>query len=58
MANKELNPGKTPERLFDRRTLERTIRKGQTTRKDYDEYVKKLPDRAANSEWIIVQEDD
>ena len=33
-------------RLFDVRTIDRTIRKGLTTRKDYDKYLKSLPDVA------------
>ena len=33
-------------RLFDVRTIERNIRKGLTTRKDYDKYLKSLPDAA------------
>jgi hypothetical protein len=31
-------------RLFDNRTIERNIRKGLITRKDYDKYLKSLPD--------------
>ncbi len=31
-------------RLFDVRTIERNIRKGLTTRKDYEKYLKTLPD--------------
>jgi hypothetical protein len=33
-------------RLFDVRTIDRTIRKGLTTRKDYEKYLKSLPDVA------------
>ena len=33
-------------RLFDVRTLERSIKKGLTTRKDYEKYLKSLPDAA------------
>ena len=33
-------------RLFDSRTVERNIRKGLTTRKDYEKYLKSLPDVA------------
>jgi hypothetical protein len=32
------------ERLFDSRTIERNIRKGLITRKDYDKHLKGLPD--------------
>ena len=33
--------------LFDFRTVERNIKKGLITRKDYEKYVKSLPDVAA-----------
>ncbi len=33
-------------RLFDRRTVERNIKKGLVTRKDYDKYMKSLGDSA------------
>ena len=35
-------------RLLDRRTIERNIKKGLITRKDYEKYLKALPDVAAN----------
>jgi hypothetical protein len=35
-----------PIRLFDVRTIDRTIRKGLITRKDYDKHLKNLPDVA------------
>lgn len=31
-------------RLFDRRVVERNIKKGLTTRKDYDKHLKSLED--------------
>jgi 2-oxo-4-hydroxy-4-carboxy--5-ureidoimidazoline (OHCU) decarboxylase len=34
--------------LFDRRTVERNIKRGLTTRKDYEKYLKSLPDAAGN----------
>jgi hypothetical protein len=33
-------------RLFDKRTVERNIKKGLVTRKDYDKYLKTLDDVA------------
>ncbi len=33
-------------RFWDVRTLERRLRKGHVTRKDYDKHVKSLPDSA------------
>jgi hypothetical protein len=35
-------------RLFDRRVVERNIKKGLVTRKDYDKHLKALGDTAAN----------
>lgn len=35
-------------RLFDRRVVERNIKKGLVTRKDYDKHLKALVDTAAN----------
>lgn len=35
-------------RLFDRRVVERNIKKGLITRKDYEKYLKSLGDVAAN----------
>jgi hypothetical protein len=35
-------------RLFDRRIVERNIKKGLVTRKDYDKYLKALGDVAGN----------
>ncbi|HET6280048.1 MAG TPA: hypothetical protein VFH73_03750 [Polyangia bacterium] len=36
-------------RLFDRRTVERNIKKGLITRKDYEKYMKALDDAADKS---------
>lgn len=33
-------------RLFDKRTVERNIKKGLTTRKDQEKFLKALPDAA------------
>jgi hypothetical protein len=35
------------DRLYDKRTVERSIKKGQLTRKDYDKHLKALEDVAA-----------
>lgn len=35
-----------PQRQFDVRTVERNIKKGNVTRKDYEKYLKSLPDVA------------
>ena len=36
-----------PERLYDKRTVERSIKKGLLTRKDYDKHIKTLEDVSA-----------
>jgi hypothetical protein len=35
------------ERLYDKRTIDRTIKKGLVTRKDYEKHLKALEDVAA-----------
>jgi len=35
-------------RLFDLRTVERNIKRGLITRKDYERFLKSLPDAAEN----------
>jgi hypothetical protein len=39
-------------KLFDVRTIERNIRKGLTTRKDYEKYLKSLPDAAEKAATV------
>jgi hypothetical protein len=48
-------------RLYDSRTIERTIRKGLVTRKDYEKYLKALPDvaeKAAPADTSDLLDDD
>jgi hypothetical protein len=48
-------------RLYDSRTIERTIRKGLITRKDYEKFLKSLPDvsdKAAPADLSGVEDDD
>lgn len=44
-----------PPRLFDVRTIERNIKKGLVTRKDYEKHLKSLEDAAAK---IAAPDDD
>jgi hypothetical protein len=44
-----------PPRTYDVRTIERNIKKGNLTRKDYDKYLKSLPDVA---DKVAPPEDD
>lgn len=41
-----------PHMLFDRRVVERNIRKGVVSREEYSEWLGKLTDAAPNSEVI------
>jgi hypothetical protein len=36
-------------RLFDLRTIERNIKRGLITRKDYERFLKSLPDASENT---------
>jgi len=36
-------------RLFDLRTVERNIKRGVITRKDYERFLKSLPDASGNT---------
>jgi len=44
------------ERLFDRRVVERFIRRGLTTRQDYEKYLGELPDAADNVATVDLDE--
>ena len=46
------------ERLFDKRTVDRTIKKGLITRKDYDKHLKALEDVANKGVFGGPQDDD
>ena len=48
------------QKLYDVRTLERNFRKGLITRKEYDKYLKALPDKADNiaEPGSLVDDDD
>jgi hypothetical protein len=46
------------EKMWDVRTLERKLRKGIINRKDYEKYLKSLPDRAENAAPVETDGDD
>ncbi|MFU8803882.1 MAG: hypothetical protein ACNA8W_08755 [Bradymonadaceae bacterium] len=56
----------TNERLFDIRTLERSLDRGLITREQYDDYLANLPDAADNAarveaefvEGVLTDEDE
>ena len=39
-------------KLFDRRITDRYREKGMITKEQYDQYVKNLPDDAANAQYV------
>ncbi len=45
-------------KIWDRRTLERNVRKGVMTRKDVEKYLKSLPDSASKVAEDEPDEDD
>jgi hypothetical protein len=45
-------------RLFDRRTVERNIKKGLVTRKDYEKHLKSLADVAEKGVYGVDETDD
>lgn len=42
---------------FDLRTLEHHLRSGALTKKEYESYLKKLPDSKSNAEFIEITEE-
>jgi hypothetical protein len=44
------------EQLYDKRIIERNVRKGLLQRKDYDKYLKELPDVADNMQVVELDE--
>ena len=45
-------------RFWDVRTLERRLREGQITKKDYEKYLKTIPDVADKQAPIELDDDD
>jgi len=45
----------SPEKVFDLRTIEYLLLKGELTQKDYDKYLKSLPDDEGNYAFIEVE---
>jgi hypothetical protein len=45
-------------RLFDKRTVDRNIKKGLVTRKDYEKHLKTLPDVASKGVYGGKEGDD
>ena len=48
-GNKGMDPFVPDVRLFDLRTIERNIKRGLITRKDYERFLKSLPDASENT---------
>lgn len=45
------------EQMYDLRTLEHLIRKGAVSPKDYQAYLKTLPNSESNAEYIEIKEE-
>lgn len=39
-------------KLYDRRVLERNVRKGLVKNNDFQSYMKSLPDETNNAQWV------
>ncbi|MEQ9617544.1 MAG: hypothetical protein RIG61_00025 [Deltaproteobacteria bacterium] len=48
---------KTEEFLYDVRIAQRHLREGAITKKEYDKYIAGLPDVEANSEPLIIEDE-
>ena len=45
------------EKLFDVRVSDRYIKEGQINKKEYEAFIKKLPDVEEKSELLVIEED-
>lgn len=48
---------KSSERTFDIRTLDAQLQRGAITQKEYDQYLKSLPDEEGNYEEVVIPPD-
>jgi hypothetical protein len=48
---------KNPERTFDIRTLDFQLQRGIISQKEYDQYLKSLPNDDGNFEEVVIKED-
>ena len=46
------------EKLFDVRVSDRYISEGQLDKKEFESYIKKLPDSEEKSETLIIEEEE
>lgn len=49
---------KKSDQAYDLRTLDFQVRRGTITQKEYDQYLKSLPDDEGNFEEVIMKEDE
>ena len=52
-----MSQDKIPEQTFDLRTLEFQLHRGIITQKEYDQYLKSIPNDEGNYEEVVMQED-
>lgn len=43
---------------FDLRTMQRSLREGKITQKEWEAHLKSLPDESANSEALVLKEEE
>jgi hypothetical protein len=48
---------KSPDRTFDIRTLDFQLQRGIITKKEYDQYLKSLPDDEGNYDEVVIHEE-
>ena len=56
MTHREEASDKNPVRIYDVRTLERNLRRGLLSKKDYEKFLKSLPDRSDNAAPVRPEE--
>jgi hypothetical protein len=58
MSKEAKDPKDMDPRLFDQRNLERNIKRGLFTRKEYEKYLKGLPDARDKAAKLVETVDD
>jgi len=47
---------KTDDVIYDQRVIESRLREGALTRADLEKYLKSLPDRKKDADWITIED--
>jgi len=48
---------KTEEKLYDLRTLDNSLNRGEIKATEYDKYLKSLPDDEGNYDLVVIEND-